>query len=185
MRWNRRGPDAITLVLRTVCCSNAAAALRRKDLNDVVCLKRVISVMAEQTDVEEVVLSGDWESLYREGCVRVLNAYAELVRACRSSSLMTSGGEQCQTCPNDPRKLAGRHRRSGPDALGRPAPPGQLRQRTSWLLRLRRLHRIRHDPLGIHDEGYRPDRGQGSLPHCGGFGMMPRIIADRSCPPSQ
>lgn len=77
-----------------------------KDLNDVVCLKRVISVMAEQSDVEEVVLSGDWESLYRDGCVRVLNAYAELVRTCRSSSLMTSGGEQCQTCPNDPRKLA-------------------------------------------------------------------------------
>ena len=76
-----------------------------KDLNDSVCLKRVISVLAEQTDVSEVVLSGDWESLYREGCVRVLNAYAELVRACRSSNLMAQGGEQCQSCANDPRKL--------------------------------------------------------------------------------
>jgi hypothetical protein len=76
-----------------------------KDLNDVVCLKRVIAVLSEQTDVKEVVLSGDWESMYREGCVRVLNAYAELVRACRSSSLMVQGGEQCQSCPNDPRKL--------------------------------------------------------------------------------
>jgi hypothetical protein len=78
---------------------------RGKDLNDSVCLKRVISILAEQTDVKEVVLSGDWESLYQEGCVRVLNAYAELVRTCRSSSLMAQGGEQCQTCPNDPRKL--------------------------------------------------------------------------------
>jgi hypothetical protein len=76
-----------------------------KELNDSVCLKRVISVLADQTEVKEVVLSGDWESLYREGCVRVLNAYAELVRACRSSSLMTQAGEQCQSCPNDPRKL--------------------------------------------------------------------------------
>ncbi|HEY3420817.1 MAG TPA: hypothetical protein VGK23_09710 [Methanomassiliicoccales archaeon] len=76
-----------------------------KDLNDVVCLKRVISVLADQTEVNEVVLSGDWESLYREGCVRVLNAYAELVRACRCGSLAVQGGEQCQSCPNDPRKL--------------------------------------------------------------------------------
>jgi len=76
-----------------------------KELNDSLCLKRVISVLAEQTDVKEVVLSGDWESLYREGCVRVLNAYAELVRACRTSNLNVAGGEQCQVCPNDPRKL--------------------------------------------------------------------------------
>lgn len=76
-----------------------------KDLNDIVCLKRVISVLAEQSDVKEIVLSGDWESLYREGCVRVLNAYAELVRACRSSGTMVPAGEQCRSCPNDPRKL--------------------------------------------------------------------------------
>jgi len=76
-----------------------------KDLNDNVCLKRVISVLAEQSDVKEVVLSGDWESLYREGCVQVLNAYAELVRACRSSSLATPTGEQCQSCPSNPSKL--------------------------------------------------------------------------------
>ena len=76
-----------------------------KDLNDAVCLKRVIAVLAQQSDVKEVVLSGDWESLYREGCVRVLNAYAELVRACRSSSLTAPAGEQCLVCPNDPRKL--------------------------------------------------------------------------------
>ncbi len=76
-----------------------------KDLNDIVCLKRVISVLAEQSDVKEIVLSGDWESLYREGCVRVLNAYAELVRTCRSSGAMVPTGEQCRTCPNDPRKL--------------------------------------------------------------------------------
>ncbi len=78
---------------------------RGKDLNDNVCLKSVISVLAEQTDVKEVVLSGDWESLYREGCVRVLNAYGELVRACRSSSLTTPTGEQCQSCPSNPNKL--------------------------------------------------------------------------------
>ena len=79
--------------------------VRGKDLNDNVCLKRVISILAEQTDVKEVVLSGDWESLYQEGCVRVLNAYAELLRSCRSSSLMAPGGDQCRACPDDPRKL--------------------------------------------------------------------------------
>jgi hypothetical protein len=75
------------------------------DLNDIVCLKGVILALAEQTEVKEVVLSGDWESLYREGCVRVLNAYAELVRACRSSTLNVNAGEQCRSCPNDPRRL--------------------------------------------------------------------------------
>ncbi len=76
-----------------------------KDLNDNACLKRVISALAEQSDVKEIVLSGDWELLYREGCVRVLNAYAELVRACRSSGVLIPTGEQCRSCPNDPRKL--------------------------------------------------------------------------------
>jgi hypothetical protein len=76
-----------------------------KDLNDNVCLKRVIMVLADESDVKEVVLSGDWESLYREGCVRVLNSYAELVRTCRSSDLNVPGGERCQSCPNDPRKI--------------------------------------------------------------------------------
>jgi hypothetical protein len=78
---------------------------RGMDLNDIVCLKGVILALAEQTEVKEVVLSGDWEALYREGCVRVLNGYAELVRACRSSTLNVGGGEQCRSCPNDPRKL--------------------------------------------------------------------------------
>jgi len=96
----------------------------------VVCLKRIISVLAEQADVKEVVLSGDWESLYREGCVRVLNAYAELVRACRSSSLMAQGGEQCQTCPNDPRRLVAAIAERAPmawDDLRRRAAPGIVR----------------------------------------------------------
>lgn len=78
---------------------------RGMDLNDVACLKGVIRALSDQTEVKEVVLSGDWESLYREGCVRVLNAYAELVRACRSSTLKVPSGEQCHSCPNDPRML--------------------------------------------------------------------------------
>ena len=76
-----------------------------KDLNAGVCLKRVISALAEQPDVKEVVLSGDWESLYRDGCVRVLNGYAELVRACRTSNVIGSSEEQCASCPHEPRKL--------------------------------------------------------------------------------
>jgi hypothetical protein len=76
-----------------------------KDLNDCVCLKRVISALAEQTDVKEVVLSGDWESLYQDGCVRVLNGYAELVRACRTSNVLNSSQPQCASCPHEPRKL--------------------------------------------------------------------------------
>lgn len=76
-----------------------------KDLNDIVCLKRVISALAEHQDVKEVVLSGDWESLYRDGCVRVLNQYADLVRTCRSGSPEAPHGEQCQSCPNDPKRL--------------------------------------------------------------------------------
>ena len=76
-----------------------------KDLNDRVCLKRVISALTEQTEVNEVVLSGDWESLYRDGCVRVLNGYAELVRACRTSKVMGSSEEQCASCPHEPSRL--------------------------------------------------------------------------------
>jgi hypothetical protein len=76
-----------------------------KDLNDSVCLKQVISALADQTDVNQVVLSGDWESLYRDGCVRVLNGYAGLVRACRTSAVKTSSDEQCASCPHEPRKL--------------------------------------------------------------------------------
>jgi hypothetical protein len=101
-----------------------------KDLSDSVCLKRVISVLAEQTDVKEVVLSGDWESLYREGCVRVLNAYAELVRTCRSSSLNVPAGEQCRTCVNDPRKLVAAIAERAPlpsDDLRRRAAPVTVR----------------------------------------------------------
>jgi hypothetical protein len=101
-----------------------------KDLNDVVCLKRVISVLAEQTDVKEVILSGDWESLYREGCIRVLNAYAELVRACHTSCLKVQGGEQCQTCPDDPRKLIAAIAERAPmawDDLRRRSTPATIR----------------------------------------------------------
>jgi hypothetical protein len=76
-----------------------------KDLNDTVCLKRVISALADEQDVKEIVLSGDWESIYREGCVRALNAYAELVRTCKSSGLSSQNGEWCRSCPNEPRRL--------------------------------------------------------------------------------
>ena len=74
-----------------------------KDLNDGVCLKRVISALAEHPDVNEVVLSGDWESLYRDGCVRVLNGYAEMVRACRTSNVMCPSEEKCAACPHEPK----------------------------------------------------------------------------------
>ena len=76
-----------------------------KDLNDSICLKQVISALAEHSGVNEVVLSGDWESLYRDACIRVLNGYAELVRACRTSNVLSSSEEQCASCPQEPRKL--------------------------------------------------------------------------------
>jgi hypothetical protein len=83
-------------------CQNCAQG---KDLNDTVCLKRVISALAEHPDVNEVVLSGDWESLYRDGCVRVLNGYAGLVRACRNSNVMCLSEEKCTVCPHEPKML--------------------------------------------------------------------------------
>ena len=75
-----------------------------KDLNDGVCLKRVISALAEHPDVNMVVLSGDWESLYRDGCVRVLNGYAGMVRVCRTSTVRSSS-ETCASCPHEPMRL--------------------------------------------------------------------------------
>lgn len=94
------------------------------------CFKGVLRILANESEVREVLLARDWEIAYDQECVRALSAVAEVYRFCGGLSFSLPF-ESCPSCSANPRGLIGRVTDRLPQVVGqdaallRPGPHGR------------------------------------------------------------
>ena len=94
------------------------------------CFKGVLRILANESEVRELLLARDWEVSYDVECVRVLSAVAEVNRFC-SSLTYSLPFESCPSCGANPRGMISRVIERLPQGIGaelasqlRPGPHG-------------------------------------------------------------
>ncbi len=101
-----------------------------QNLNCPPCFKGVLRILANESEVREVLLIRDWEISYDAECVRVLSAVAEVNRFC-SGLTYSLPFESCPSCGANPRGMISRVTERLPQGVGmehtsqlRPGPHG-------------------------------------------------------------
>lgn len=101
-----------------------------QNLNCPPCFKGVLRILANESEVREVLLARDWEIAYDIECVRALSAVAEVNRFC-SGLTYSLPFESCPSCAANPRGMISRVTERLPQGVGselasqlRPGPHG-------------------------------------------------------------